>query len=294
MKLIVHFSYHKCMTAYYKKIMVHLFNDKYGLCKSNIVQFYERANRGDYKALSLNNQIVDFDEIPPYVGSHFIRDPRDMLVSGYYYHLWCGEKWVTNQEFYPDQFPFLVSFRHNGTIKTEEVGVASSHDSGNNRYSLWYELVEDEIFKEYVLEHNNQVPNNISYQDYLNTLDKERGLILECLVRHVLKHFKNMNDWNYDNPNILEFKYEDILNNETAVFTEIFKRYGLSRRLTKKGLKIVEKRSIKNQARNQGSHIRKATSGQWKQEFTPRVKEVFKQLFGDVLVNLGYEKDNNW
>lgn len=35
-----------------------LFSDKYAICKSNIPQFYQRANTGNYKALSLNNQWI--------------------------------------------------------------------------------------------------------------------------------------------------------------------------------------------------------------------------------------------
>jgi hypothetical protein len=28
--------------------------------------------------------------------THIVRDPRDMVVSGYYYHQWCEEKWATD------------------------------------------------------------------------------------------------------------------------------------------------------------------------------------------------------
>jgi hypothetical protein len=44
--------------------------------------------------------LVTFDE-PNYVSSHLIRDPRDMVVSAYYYHQWCKEEWCItfNPEF---------------------------------------------------------------------------------------------------------------------------------------------------------------------------------------------------
>jgi hypothetical protein len=32
-----------------------------------------------------------------YVGCHVIRDPRDMIVSAYYYHRWCHEEWCTTK-----------------------------------------------------------------------------------------------------------------------------------------------------------------------------------------------------
>nr|WP_255417488.1 sulfotransferase domain-containing protein [Maritimibacter sp. 55A14] len=33
-------------------------------------------------------------EIGPYRGIHIMRDPRDMIVSSYHYHLWTNELWV--------------------------------------------------------------------------------------------------------------------------------------------------------------------------------------------------------
>lgn len=36
---------------------------------------------------------IDFSTLNGYLGSHMVRDPRDMVVSGYFYHLWCDEKW---------------------------------------------------------------------------------------------------------------------------------------------------------------------------------------------------------
>lgn len=37
---------------------------------------------------------VDLKDLRPYRGIHVMRDPRDMIVSGYHYHKWTYEKWV--------------------------------------------------------------------------------------------------------------------------------------------------------------------------------------------------------
>jgi lipopolysaccharide transport system ATP-binding protein len=42
------------------------------------------------------------------------------------------------------------------------------------------------------------------------------------------------------------------------------------------------------------SHYRKGVAGDWQNHFTPRVKDRFKQLCGDLLIRTGYEKDLNW
>jgi hypothetical protein len=37
---------------------------------------------------------IDAQELPHFRGSHMIRDPRDIVVSGYFYHLWAEERWI--------------------------------------------------------------------------------------------------------------------------------------------------------------------------------------------------------
>jgi hypothetical protein len=43
-----------------------------------------------------------------------------------------------------------------------------------------------------------------------------------------------------------------------------------------------------------GAHERKGVAGDWRNYFTPRVKQVFKAKFGDLLIATGYEKDSSW
>jgi len=42
------------------------------------------------------------------------------------------------------------------------------------------------------------------------------------------------------------------------------------------------------------AHQRKGIAGDWRNHFTTRVKEVFKQRYGHVLIATGYEPDLNW
>ena len=42
------------------------------------------------------------------------------------------------------------------------------------------------------------------------------------------------------------------------------------------------------------SFFRKGTAGDWKNYFTERDKEIYKEAAGDLLIKLGYERDNNW
>jgi hypothetical protein len=45
----------------------------------------------------------------------------------------------------------------------------------------------------------------------------------------------------------------------------------------------------------QKSHtFRAGKTGGWKEHFTPEHKALFKEVAGDLLVQLGYEQDNDW
>jgi hypothetical protein len=42
------------------------------------------------------------------------------------------------------------------------------------------------------------------------------------------------------------------------------------------------------------SFFRKGIAGDWRNVFTEKDKRVYKEAVGDLIVKLGYEKDNDW
>ena len=42
------------------------------------------------------------------------------------------------------------------------------------------------------------------------------------------------------------------------------------------------------------SFFRKGVSGDWRNLFTERDKQIYKEEAGELLIKLGYEKDNDW
>ena len=102
--VIVHVTYHKCLTLYYKRIMQRLaaefpfvWKEYYG----NSTAFKQHALEGlGKRMLGLSDRDdVPWEQLPPYRGSHFIRDPRDLIISGYYYHLRAAEAWCIAPDF---------------------------------------------------------------------------------------------------------------------------------------------------------------------------------------------------
>ncbi|MGF2617915.1 sulfotransferase domain-containing protein [Rossellomorea vietnamensis] len=56
---------------------------------------------------------------------------------------------------------------------------------------------------------------------------------------------------------------------------------------------IVEK-MLTNVNPGTSATFRKGSIGDWRNDFTPEHKRVFKEVAGDLLIRLGYEKDYNW
>jgi hypothetical protein len=174
--------------------------------------------------------------------SHMVRDPRDIVVSGYHYHLWTKERWVH--------------------IPREEYG-------------------------------------GKTYQEYLKGLDQDEGIAVE-IHRQSGIMFKGMAAWDYARPEFLELRYEDVIADEASWFTRLFRHYGFTEEAVAESVSIAEEFSFsKITGRKIGEqqsedHLRSGRHGQWRAEFTPEHVALFKELTGDLVLQLGYETDPGW
>ena len=68
----------------------------------------------------------------------------------------------------------------------------------------------------------------------------------------------------------------------------------------KKIQEIVDRYSFESQTKrkkgeeNTSSFLRKGISGDWENYFNEEAKDIFKKHAGQMLIQLGYEKDMNW
>lgn len=89
---LVHCSYHKCLTVYFSRVArLAAGRSDYKHYKSRLGDFYQQL--GDFKIASVNNHALDLSRLGDVRISRFIRDPRDLVVSGYFYHLRGAEQW---------------------------------------------------------------------------------------------------------------------------------------------------------------------------------------------------------
>jgi hypothetical protein len=98
-KNLIHCSYHKCLTVYFIKVAsaiynrIYKFSNGYTHFNSRVDEFYKQLN--DYSVASVNNHALDFSKLGNnFRISRFIRDPRDLVVSGYLYHKKGKEPWT--------------------------------------------------------------------------------------------------------------------------------------------------------------------------------------------------------
>jgi hypothetical protein len=100
--------------------------------------------------------------------------------------------------------------------------------------------------------------------------------------------------------NVLLVKYEDLAGpGSQEEFRRIFDFCGieipeddLNALLDRYSFERLSGRRAGNE--DQHSHYRKGKAGDWKNHFSEEHKAAFKRVTGDLLVRLGYEKDNGW
>jgi hypothetical protein len=134
-------------------------------------------------------------------------------------------------------------------------------------------------------------------RSWLNAVDMEEGLLL------VLR------EWLLENANICSswlnaqqewLRYEDLLGNDVEILEEVLiDRCGLQIDRPVFREHVLNCRFSKLSGRMPGqadptSHFRKGVAGDWRNYFTPRIKEAFKRQYGELLLQSGYEKSNNW
>ena len=95
-----------------------------------------------------------------------------------------------------------------------------------------------------------------------------------------------MREWPDSHPNIVTYRYEQIVGSESDVLEEILGFYGLSVLERALGRLFARRYSLRKLATD--SHVRNPAAGQWREHFTPRVKEAFDERYADLLQQLGY------
>jgi hypothetical protein len=99
---------------------------------------------------------------------------------------------------------------------------------------------------------------------------------------------------------ILTIRYEDMLENLSAVLAEVFRFVGTRAddpvvRRCAEGASFAQMTGGRSQGENAaGEHVRKGVSGDWRNWFTRRDGELFEAIAGEDLRRWGYASSPDW
>jgi hypothetical protein len=260
------FAYHKSGTKLLEKVFYEIsLRNGWGF-RSLMGKQYHIPD--GYDVLLFGHSLVDPSCLTqPFVGVHFVRDPRDIIVSGYLYHRRTKEKWCINTD-----------LSTKAPIKFPRVPFSQEHRS-----------------EDWKIEYLESLDNK-SYQANLLDMNQRDGLLFE------INHYggwtvENMVDWDYGNSNILEVKFEDMMKNYDQTFQNIFSHIGLSPSQHAIARDIAAKHDLGRKSEkeiNNMKHVSSRESSKWQEYFEDVHKQVFQDKFGDILVRLNYENNSNW
>jgi lipopolysaccharide transport system ATP-binding protein len=97
----------------------------------------------------------------------------------------------------------------------------------------------------------------------------------------------------------LFIKYEDLIADEFAIFEQIidYCQISVDRERLHEIIRYNTFETVTGRQRGQEdvtAHQRKGIVGDWRNHFSDRVKEAFKERLGEVLIKTKYECDLNW
>ena len=96
-----------------------------------------------------------------------------------------------------------------------------------------------------------------------------------------------------DHNEVLTIHFEDLIHDREATLTSIMDH--LLNRIAPLSTRQLILDSLETSINPKKSPtFRSGKTGEWKKHFTDGHKKIFKEVAGDLLVKLGYEKDNNW
>jgi hypothetical protein len=96
-----------------------------------------------------------------------------------------------------------------------------------------------------------------------------------------------------DRPAVMKIHFEDLIQDRAATLNRIIDSFLARVTLQSSRASILE--SLESSINPKRSPtFRSGKTGEWRKHFTEEHKKIFKDVAGDLLIRLAYEKNNNW
>jgi hypothetical protein len=277
--LLVYFGHHKCASTWIYSILDAASVD----CGWRFAYLYDEKLFGhdleryvtehDLDFVAYTNADADFVRgLRPHRGFHVVRDPRDLLVSAYFSH----------KHSHPTHaWPELVAYRERLNAVSQEEGLLLEMDFSREVFA---ELAKWDYEQPHVLELKQEEIAPDPYRAFLEIF-RFLGILDE-------EHFGKRRQWPFllrACQNILYAKRGFPWRRPCAAIpAERLLGIVHDQRFSKKaGGRQAGQEDVK-------SHYRKGQAGDWINHFEPVHVERFKELYGDLLLRLGYEDSMDW
>jgi lipopolysaccharide transport system ATP-binding protein len=137
-----------------------------------------------------------------------------------------------------------------------------------------------------------------SFRAELQSLDTEAG-ILRVMDEWLPDSARIQQSWITAGEEIL--RYEDLLHDDFEILTRVViddcrlpvTRERLGEIVAANRFEVLTAGRRRGEE-DLGAHERKGMPGDWRNHFTPRITEVFKRRYADLLVATGYERGTHW
>jgi hypothetical protein len=207
----------------------------------------------------------------PAKGFHVIRDPRDILVSGYYSH----------RNSHPtDGLPHYAAHRDRLQTVSKEEGLMLEMDFSSQCIS---DLAEWNYDRPNVLEVKMETLTQRPYTgfldifEFLDLMSWEGAYLMHDKIRHFLR--VALNRFSQRHPLFAPLRSKVDVTGEMLLGRIYDLRFEKKTGGRKAGETDVE------------SHYRKGVAGDWINHFTEKHVAYFNDRFGDVLLRTGYESE---
>jgi len=96
-----------------------------------------------------------------------------------------------------------------------------------------------------------------------------------------------------NSPEVLAIHFEDLIHNRLATLTHVMQHLLTRNPIPAPRQMILDSLETAINPKRSPT-FRSGKTGEWTKYFTEDHKKLFKDVAGDLLIRLGYEKDNNW
>ena len=135
---------------------------------------------------------------------------------------------------------------------------------------------------------------NKTYQNRINECNNFDDKLIFEMDHSTATGLSDISQWNYDDLRFINVKYEELIaDNNMKLFRDVFEFLGFKGEALIRCLQIAFANSLFS-GRVTSQHVRSGNSNQWKEYFKKSHAEHFCDKFGDLLIRLGYEENNNW